>query len=950
MNLFSFDFKQHQNQIVVISIFNYQIKIKIFLQKQHGYLNKFCLYQVKRALQYIFKVQILTIDQNQFRYQYQIIIVQNVRMEQFNLIYNNIYQYRFKNYIVSRIIQEIMDVYTLDHKINKNHKQGAIGSAIMAENVRIAIVNLKLLNNIATYQGGALYFSINNNQFNISQTILYNNKAKQGGGIYLQGNSKLNQENFIKSWMKLNSASLLPNNLQEMPTHLSLSINNIEMKTIQKKINNKTSDILFLQPYLVMEQGKVQLTKLLMLPSNQVIINYKIYNPSQLKFENYLEEFSISYKNNLNEKLPNFSNSTCEIFMQTLINDTLIDSTNIANIEYHSESNNFDLRFLSITINPQKQNNQTNQIQIVCHLNDQSDTLLYYIEIKGFMCQLGEFYFQSGCQICQSSQGYYSVTYNTTKCSIFDQNKFESITSNQIQLKKGYWRPDYQSDLIEHLLIFVKEDGLCHMIYVQQDILEVCVKNVTCIILEDKEIIQKMKKIHLVKIVKMQLIVYFRLFLPQYALISTLLTLRSIDKSNKLFSSLKIRQGFVKIIFKLNQVIFTFNFQFQFSFTFINQTSNTSYFMANNMDCYLSQIYNISLVYNRIITMTVIMVCQLLIIYMGFKLYSIIKHQKFNSCIISTTLLYLYVSNYASLIKQLFSLLAKRIISDIEYIQGDVSLLYNSQNHQKWIIGFVLLGLGLIGFLIPSALFLLLYIQRDKLDKIKFRKHICYLFNEYNNENYFWEWIKLWKKTVIILIMTYFETNIFLKASLLGLCLLLYQLYAVRQKPYILNNLNELDVSTGQICSIAIFFATIKYINEQQGNKSTSVLIEMILVLLCLKLSYPFIIDLLRVYYKKYKILLLSNLYDALKIINCNLSLTIYCKQKIKLNEVKQFIIIYSYKENKNLKKIQENQEFIYQKYQNFNQNNKIIWIYQICNQHLDQHWLVLNTYRNQYL
>ncbi|CAD8197540.1 unnamed protein product [Paramecium pentaurelia] len=138
------------------------------------------------------------------------------------------------------------------------------------------------------------------------------------------------------------------------------------------------------------------------------------------------------------------------------------------------------------------------------------------------------------------------------------------------------------------------------------------------------------------------------------------------------------------------------------------------------------------------------------------------------------------------------------------------------------------------------------------------------------------------EKTVIIIIMTYFQTNIFVKASLLRLCLLLYQLYAVKQKPHILNNLNELDVSTGQICSIATFLATIKYISEFQ-NKSTSVVIEMILVLLCLKLSYPFVIDLLRVYYKKYKILLLSNLYDALKIINCNLSLTLYINRKLNL-------------------------------------------------------------------
>ncbi|CAD8103301.1 unnamed protein product [Paramecium primaurelia] len=113
-------------------------------------------------------------------------------------------------------------------------------------------------------------------------------------------------------------------------------------------------------------------------------------------------------------------------------------------------------------------------------------------------------------------------------------------------------------------------------------------------------------------------------------------------------------------------------------------------------------------------------------------------------------------------------------------------------------------------------------------------------------------------------------------------------------------NLNELDVSTGQICSIEIFFASIKYINEQQGNKSTSVLIEMILILLCLKQSYLFVIDLLRVYYKKYKILLLS---DALKIINCNLSLTIYVNRK--LNQMKDNNI-YFYNENKNQKKFKK--------------------------------------------
>ncbi|CAD8209921.1 unnamed protein product [Paramecium pentaurelia] len=70
-----------------------------------------------------------------------------------------------------------------------------------------------------------------------------------------------------------------------------------------------------------------------------------------------------------------------------------------------------------------------------------------------------------------------------------------------------------------------------------------------------------------------------------------------------------------------------------------------------------------------------------------------------------------------------------------------------------------------------------------------------------------------------------------------------------------------------------------------QINKCSFV-IEMIIVFLFLKLSYPLVIDLLRVYYKKYKTLLLNNLYEALKIINCHLSLTLYVNKK--LNQMKQ--------------------------------------------------------------
>lgn len=59
------------------------------------------------------------------------------------------------------------------------------------------------------------------------------------------------------------------------------------------------------------------------------------------------------------------------------------------------------------------------------------------------------------------------------------------------------------------------------------------------------------------------------------------------------------------------------------------------------------------------------------------------------------------------------------------------------------------------------------------------------MFNEYAEDCYYWEFIKIWKKTILIIILTYFETNIIIKASLLGLTLLVYQLFTVKIKPFI---------------------------------------------------------------------------------------------------------------------------------------------------------------------
>ncbi|CAD8126695.1 unnamed protein product [Paramecium sonneborni] len=783
---------------------------------------------------------------------------------------------------------------------------GNIGSAIYSKQLSIDIINCNFLKNTAESFGGAIYMLNCKNDFKILKSQIIENNATQGGGIYFNGSNSLNQQNFVKSLIQFNTAILLTNNVVEVPHHLSLSINNQEMISEQIKFQNITSNFLKLKKYQILEQGKIKFTNAFMIPSNQIIQNYKVFNPQNYSYLTYIREFQINQKNSLNEKLVNFPNSSCDISLNTQLTDnkTVIQQNSNQTIFYNQMKNGFDLGQISILFNPYQEENIFFQLQINCTNNFQENILQYVIKGKTLKCQLGEFYYNEGCQQCEPDKGFYSVTYNNSKCSIFDKTKLKNIMSNQIELLEGFWRPNHFSDLTEQC--FKNQQFCLGGWQVGNDLCQLGHTGALC---EECDIYNIRGYGNYFKIIsdsKCALcddskpnIVLTIIFALLWSIIQIILTLRSIEESNKLFQSLKLRQRFSKILFKLNQdhkgilikmfinylwiltLIFTFNIQFPLFFGFVERTSNPSIFMATSLECYTADIHNIQLIYLRIIMLFIVQLILFLIIYGGYKISSVMKNEKFNNSILSNTAIYLYISNYAEFAKQFASLISIRKISNIDFIQGDVSLQYYTNTHQEWVMSFVIPGYFLISFIIPSLFFILLFILRNKLDQIKLRKHICYVFNEYKEENYYWEFIKIWQKTIMISIIIYFETNTYLKGSLLGLNLLVYQAFALKFKPYLILKFNNLDLITSQICSIAIYVAIAKYASEQQNNQSWSVILQFLIIILLIKLCLPFIHNILLAYHKNYKIYILTQIHRILKWCLPSFFLTKFIQRKL---------------------------------------------------------------------
>ncbi|CAD8197264.1 unnamed protein product [Paramecium pentaurelia] len=807
-----------------------------------------------------------------------------IKIQELNCNFNIIKQYGCLRILDEN--QKSLPIQLLSSNFIQN--SGSQGIAI-SSNSPIIIKYCKIIQNKAIIRGGGIYLQLNSNQFFILNSIIILNQAKEGGGIYFSGNSNLNQNNFNQTYLLFNQAYDYANNLVESPTHLSLFINSLEMQVDKFKSEQTQTNILRIFPYFTIEQEVKIKTSYLKIPSGQTIQDFQLSIPKLSQSYKQIKQIELIFKNNLNEQQKNLINSTCFINEKIVKrNEEQIDG-NSQNLQlfYNYEKNNFDLSSISFTIDPYNKDYKYLDISIICQNQEYKNPLKYIIQAKSYKCQLGEFYVDNRCQICESNQGFYSVTYDSIKCSIFDKEKFQEITSNQIKLLEGYWRPNYLSD--QSTLCFKRTkfclggwnvgDAICSEGHVGALCEECDIYNVK----GNGKFIKNQQNSECFLCFGIQNSIIPFILNTAWAILSIILTLKSIGKSNDLFLLYKIQGSFNQILFKLNQdlegilikmlinylwifsVIFTLNISFSFQFNFVDQASNQSYSMANNLDCYLSEIVDIQLIYSKIILILILILMQFMIIIFGLIIFSIIIKSKFKLNIISNTLLCLYIFNYAGFIKMLCSLVSYREISTIQYISGDLTLKFNTETHHQWIVYLVLPGLIIFGCLIPLSLFLLMYFHRNGLDNYIFRPHICYLYNEYEKESYYWEQIKLSKRAIMILILTYFETKIHLKASLIGLSLIIYQLLAIKKKPYIITKFNKFDLQTGQICSVSIFLSAIKYESEQLNNIVISLALQICLMVLFVMITFPFIDSIVKIYQKKYKLLILKSLYSIFK-------------------------------------------------------------------------------------
>ncbi|CAD8152383.1 unnamed protein product [Paramecium pentaurelia] len=462
-NQLNYEYQQHQTNYFISGCFIMSFSVE-FIQKNYFYSNLIKLLQQKQKQTSIVYIRsesnltVLVFDTIMFQNNNYSIIQQGII--HFDEIYFKIFRIsKFDcnlNYIKKFGCLNIVGNQNASHLIhikNSNFIQniGTQGVAIKCSDVHLKLNQCKIISNFAFTQGGGMYLLLNTKQLFIQNTIIIENQAQEGGGIYFEQDNDISIKSITSTFILFNKAQVYGNNLVENPNYLQLFINSKAMPAVDLKMNNISTSILKITPYKVIEQGISKLTDILMIPSTQVIDTYQLFVLQKAAYLPYIKSLNIFFKNSKGELLYNIYNSTCEVSDFIVTNDNQEKQGYIKNsvLLYQTMYNNFELNTLSFRLDPYQQNYNHLSIQIFCKTQKSQQGLKYIINAKSFKCQLGEFYIESGCQICKSSQGFYSVTYDAIKCSVFDKTKFQNITSNMIDLKQGYWRPDYLSDFTE---------------------------------------------------------------------------------------------------------------------------------------------------------------------------------------------------------------------------------------------------------------------------------------------------------------------------------------------------------------------------------------------------------------------------------------------------------------------------------------------------------------------
>ncbi|CAD8072491.1 unnamed protein product [Paramecium primaurelia] len=717
----------------------------------------------------------------------------------FNVIQNNKQLIKFEDSI--KIILNELQIYNINCQF--------CDGIIVIQNSIYSDIQKCIFNNSISQLG---YMNIDNNINLIAiDNIFSNNTSIYGSAFYIRNSSiKIFQNQFI-DLNSIDGGVIYLNQIGDSTNYIDFNqYENCTMKT-NKYIYLITNQIV--EPdILTYITGPVyiivgNMTYLL----DDIIKKNTIIEYNKLK-SGQMIEFIIAI-------LDSGMNRLCKLNNYLIINNKMIFKFDYQKCQY----------VISYTQYQQQPQTEIIEIQIeFSQLKFYNDTFKLSIYLNMIECEIGEEWTNQTCQYCPA--GSYSLT-NYKQC-------LQCITSiescpggSQLIVKQGYWRANNQTDEIEYCgtshsqCLGGIEDFTCKQGYIGalcNDCDYYAIKwnasytrdySGSCSICQNDTF-------NLLKIFLSFLWILIALFisirgslkLVRSQLSAYYLRLMGIffaTRSTMIFDQTEILIKLVSSYFQLISIILIIEFDFPTPLVFITQViGNPLSTLGYSIECFLlhSDI-NVEIVYLRQfwnLFVSILFVLSFVFIYSIIQICTKQKLENSTKTIFITCVIQVNFYFQGDIIEGLLQLMFCIKASGQYYMQAATSYICYTDEYYFYLEIFIIPTLIIVGVISPMFYIVKLYLNKNKLWTCKLRMPYGYLYVEYKDQYYYWEFICFFVKSIFYLLETLLIQDIKQMFLFAILVLLIYLELLNQQQPYIEKQYNFIDKISTQLAMITL--------------------------------------------------------------------------------------------------------------------------------------------------
>lgn len=270
------------------------------------------------------------------------------------------------------------------------------------------------------------------------------------------------------------------------------------------------------------------------------------------------------------------------------------------------------------------------------------------------------------------------------------------------------------------------------------------------------------------------------------------------------------------------------------------ESAGTATAQIFSFDCYMSQLSTTNVIYQKLTLMFILPVFIVLasclfwgILAVKRNDLSVIRNQ-----MISTIIILLFLA-HPSLVQSIFSILSCSEIDPGEsWLVADPSIRCWQGEHMFYTVVVGIPGVGIWCLGIPAVAMLIIIKNHRELTYISIKAKYGFLYNGYKPERFYWEFVIIYRKILVIFISVFIST-VSVEVQALSVMLVIFIAFYLQHscQPYNAQELNDLELMSIVTSGITIY-SGLYFLSNSLTNSAGLVFFALILASNCVFLAY----------------------------------------------------------------------------------------------------------------